>query len=221
MNQLENSEDGYGSGFGSLVESDEDSEHEDGERRKSRWSEFRERSDVKCRFEEGMVFVDNIAFKEAIRQYSIESRKEVRFLKNEPKRCTVKCNASKKCPWRIHASTSEVARGFQVKSIKSKHKCGRSFKNKMGLKRAILDELPKSEHRNCARHVFANWSGRKSGKTFEQAFWGIVKARTEREWLDRVAVLKLLDKDLAKELLAKQKHPKHWTRAFFWREVQV
>ncbi|OMO99180.1 Transposase, MuDR, plant, partial [Corchorus olitorius] len=128
---IENSEDGYGSGFGSLVESDEDSEHEDGERRKSRWSEFRERSDVKCRFEEGMVFVDNIAFKVAIRQYSIESRKEVRFLKNEPKRCTVKCNASKKCPWRIHASTSEVARGFQVKSIKSKHKCGRSFKNKM------------------------------------------------------------------------------------------
>ncbi|MBA0640220.1 hypothetical protein Goklo_023180, partial [Gossypium klotzschianum] len=33
-----------------------------------------------------------------------------------------------------------------------------------GLLIAISDILPRVEHRNCARHVFANWSGRKLGK---------------------------------------------------------
>ncbi|PPD99331.1 hypothetical protein GOBAR_DD03634 [Gossypium barbadense] len=44
-----------------------------------------------------------------------------------------------------------------------------------GLEIAISDILPRVEHRNCARHVFAKWSGRKLGKSYEYDFWHIVK----------------------------------------------
>ncbi|MBA0556035.1 hypothetical protein Golob_026173, partial [Gossypium lobatum] len=36
---------------------------------------------------------------------------------------------------------------------------------------AISDILPRVEHRNCVRHVFANWSVRKLGKSYECDFW--------------------------------------------------
>ncbi|KAH1081729.1 hypothetical protein J1N35_021490 [Gossypium stocksii] len=47
-----------------------------------------------------------------------------------------------------------------------------------GLDIAISDILLRVEHRNCARHVFANWSGRKLGKSFECDFWQIAKCTT-------------------------------------------
>ncbi|MBA0870574.1 hypothetical protein Goshw_014277 [Gossypium schwendimanii] len=40
-----------------------------------------------------------------------------------------------------------------------------------GIEIAISDILSRVEHRNCARHVFANWSMRKIGKSYE-VFWG-------------------------------------------------
>ncbi|GMI64947.1 hypothetical protein HRI_000164000 [Hibiscus trionum] len=58
-----------------------------------------------------------------------------------------------------------------------------------GLKIAINDVLPKVEHRNCARHVFVNWIGRKKAKCYEFDFWEIVKATTEREREDKVEAL--------------------------------
>ncbi|MBA0672292.1 hypothetical protein Goklo_029754, partial [Gossypium klotzschianum] len=38
-----------------------------------------------------------------------------------------------------------------------------------GLEIGISDILPRVEHRNCARHVFANWSRRKLGKSYEKS----------------------------------------------------
>ncbi|MBA0753856.1 hypothetical protein Gogos_021378 [Gossypium gossypioides] len=46
---------------------------------------------------------------------------------------------------------------------------------------AISDILPKVRHRNCVRNVFANWSRRKLGKSYECDFWQIVMYTTERE----------------------------------------
>ncbi|KAK8715719.1 hypothetical protein V6N13_043047 [Hibiscus sabdariffa] len=58
-----------------------------------------------------------------------------------------------------------------------------------GLEIAIKDILPRVEHRNCARHVFANWIGQKKAKSYEFDFWETVKATTEREWEDKIEVL--------------------------------
>ncbi|KAK5785936.1 hypothetical protein PVK06_040558 [Gossypium arboreum] len=64
-----------------------------------------------------------------------------------------------------------------------------------GLEIAISDILPRVEHRNCAMHVFANWSGRKLGKSYECDFWQIVKCTTEREWKDLCSALDKKYKD--------------------------
>ncbi|KAK5793372.1 hypothetical protein PVK06_034515 [Gossypium arboreum] len=44
-----------------------------------------------------------------------------------------------------------------------------------------LDLKDGVEHKNCAKHVFTNWSRRKLRKSYECDFWQIVKYRTERE----------------------------------------
>ncbi|TYH99976.1 hypothetical protein ES332_A11G101900v1 [Gossypium tomentosum] len=67
---------------GSLVESDEDEEHEDGERRRSKFPLYND----KLKFSLGMLFNDGKQFKSAIRKYSKECRRQLKFIKNEPKR---------------------------------------------------------------------------------------------------------------------------------------
>ncbi|OMO98677.1 hypothetical protein COLO4_13768 [Corchorus olitorius] len=83
------------------------------------------------------------------------------------------------------------------------------------LKRAVTEELSSSEHRNCARHVYANWSGKALNKEYEQAYWGIVKAGSEPEWQARVDALIAKNEPVGKELMLEDKNPRAWTRAFF------
>ncbi|MFQ6642657.1 hypothetical protein Gotur_018549 [Gossypium turneri] len=40
----------------------------------------------------------------------------------------------------------------------------------LGLEIVISNILLRVEHRNCVRHMFANWSGRKLGKSYEYEF---------------------------------------------------
>ncbi|MBA0626165.1 hypothetical protein Godav_003880 [Gossypium davidsonii] len=82
---------------GSLVRSDEDEEHEDGERRISKFPLYKDRFDS-LKFSLGMLFKDSKQFKSVIQNYFKECRRQLKFLKNEPKRVTVKCIASSNCP---------------------------------------------------------------------------------------------------------------------------
>ncbi|KAL1112717.1 hypothetical protein V6Z11_D02G144000 [Gossypium hirsutum] len=78
---------------GSLVGSDEDEEHEDGKR----MSKFPLYND-KLKFSLGMLFKDGKQFKSEIRKYSKECRRQLKFIKNEPKMVVVRCIASPNCP---------------------------------------------------------------------------------------------------------------------------
>ncbi|PPS14963.1 hypothetical protein GOBAR_AA05614 [Gossypium barbadense] len=74
---------------------------------------------------------------------------------------------------------------------------------KVGLKIAISDMLPRMEYRNCAWHMFANWSGRKIGNFFEFNFWKIMKSTIEKEWGELCAALEKKDKDAYDNLMRK------------------
>ncbi|MBA0704830.1 hypothetical protein Golax_017062 [Gossypium laxum] len=87
MNMLDSDE------HGSLVGSDEDEEHEDGKRR----SKFPLYND-KLKFSLGILFKDGKQFKSEIRKYSKECRRQLKFIKNEPKMVVVRCIASPNCP---------------------------------------------------------------------------------------------------------------------------
>ncbi|MBA0786619.1 hypothetical protein Gotri_025139 [Gossypium trilobum] len=44
-------------------------------------------------------------------------KRQLKFIKNEPKRVVVRCIASPDCPWRIRASYSPVAKYLQIKTF--------------------------------------------------------------------------------------------------------
>ncbi|XVF43694.1 hypothetical protein PTKIN_Ptkin02bG0061200 [Pterospermum kingtungense] len=92
-------------------------------------------------FSLGMVFRDGAQFKAAIHKYSMLSRKQLKIVKNEPKRVRVKCKAAAKCASMIYASYSKKARGMQVTSFFEEHSCAVSFKNKMVDVKMISIEL--------------------------------------------------------------------------------
>ncbi|XP_039028523.1 uncharacterized protein LOC120162440 [Hibiscus syriacus] len=93
--------------------------------------------------------------------------------------------------------------GFGYTIISDQHK---------GIEIVVNDVLPRVEHWNCARHVFANWTGRKRAKSYQFAFWKIVKSMTEREWEKNKYVLSNIDSVLAAELFSKKE--KMWTKVF-------
>ncbi|OMO89185.1 hypothetical protein COLO4_19871 [Corchorus olitorius] len=99
-----------------------------------------------------------------------------------------------------------VVGGFEEREIGSDDR---------GLKRALSEELPRTEHRNCARHVFANWSGKALDRSYEQAYLQIVKAGTEPEWQALQDELIAKNDVVGKELFAVEKEPRAWTKAFF------
>ncbi|PPR80947.1 hypothetical protein GOBAR_AA39768 [Gossypium barbadense] len=96
---------------GSLVESDEDEEHEDGERRRSKFPLYND----KLKFSLGMLFNDGKQFKSAIRKYSKECRRQLKFIKNEPKRFVMRCIHHCSVSFKIKIVTIDmIAQHFEV-----------------------------------------------------------------------------------------------------------
>ncbi|MBA0676812.1 hypothetical protein Goari_018268, partial [Gossypium aridum] len=62
-------------------------------------------------------------FKSIIQKYRKECRRQLKFIKNEPKRVVVRCIASPNCPWRIRASYSPIAKCLQLKTFQDEHHC--------------------------------------------------------------------------------------------------
>ncbi|KAG8481024.1 hypothetical protein CXB51_025783 [Gossypium anomalum] len=118
-------------------------------------------------FSLGMLFKDGKQFKSAIRKYSKECRRQLKFIKNEPKRVVVRCIASPNCPWRIRASYSPVAKCLQIKTFQDEHYFLVSFKNKMVTAamiaqhfEATIKDHPKMKlreiQRRCASEMHVN-----------------------------------------------------------------
>lgn len=91
-----------------------------------------------------MVFKDGKEFKEAIYKYSAFIKRELKIIRNEPKRIRVKCKAVAKCPWQIYGSYSKQARGIQIKSFKEEHNCPLSFTDKMVTVKLIATKYEKA-----------------------------------------------------------------------------
>ncbi|KAH1096708.1 hypothetical protein J1N35_013629 [Gossypium stocksii] len=138
----------------SLVGSNEDEEHKDGERMRSKFPLYND----KLKFSLGMLFKNGKQFKSALRKYSKECRKQLKFIKNEPKRVVVRYIASPNYPWRIRASYSPVAKCLQIKTFQDKHHCLVSFKNKIVTTamiaqhfKATMNDHPKMKLRKIQR----------------------------------------------------------------------
>ncbi|CAH9056421.1 unnamed protein product [Cuscuta europaea] len=75
-----------------------------------------------------------------------------------------------------------------------------------GLTNVIQSLLPQDEHRNCARHIHANWSKNHRGKFMKQLFWMCARSTCEaqlQEWLQELQKRTLLQNKIWKYILSK------------------
>ncbi|KAL0448924.1 UNVERIFIED_CONTAM: hypothetical protein Slati_1448800 [Sesamum latifolium] len=80
-------------------------------------------------FEEGMIFTDVNAFRDALREFVIQEGFRMKRDRNETQRVTTGCDV-KGCSWRIHASPLGDGVTFQIKTYSSVHMCIRSDSTK-------------------------------------------------------------------------------------------
>ncbi|KAF2308186.1 hypothetical protein GH714_036528 [Hevea brasiliensis] len=62
-----------------------------------------------------------------------------------------------------------------------------------GLAKAIKELVPHMEHRNYARHIYANWKKLHKGQEFKSLFWKTVYATYEAAFKKHITALKDLD----------------------------
>jgi transposase-like protein len=82
-----------------------------------------------------------------------------------------------------------------------------------GILNAVQKWAPDAEHRNCARHIYANWRKKFKKKEWQKKFWACAKASC-------VTLFNLAKARLAKDTQAGAQaimntDPHHWSRAWF------
>ncbi|XP_010463294.1 PREDICTED: uncharacterized protein LOC104743965 [Camelina sativa] len=74
-------------------------------------------------------------------------------------------------------------------------------------------ELPKAEHRACARHIYANLKKDHKSDTLKPLFWRVASSYNEADFRSNLAVFREMDPRACDDLLKKD-HRK-WCKAFF------
>ena len=82
-----------------------------------------------------------------------------------------------------------------------------------GLVQAVREVFPLAEHRQCARHIFANFRKKFSGAPFENLFWKASKASTENRFNAAMEEIKKINTAAYQHLM--ERDPKTWSRAYF------
>ena len=82
-----------------------------------------------------------------------------------------------------------------------------------GIINAVSFWAPQAEHRNCARHIYANWRKTYKTKEWQKLFWRCAKAPSVPLFNLARAKLAQKTKDGADAIL--KTSPEHWSRAYF------
>ncbi|CAI9269151.1 unnamed protein product [Lactuca saligna] len=64
-----------------------------------------------------------------------------------------------------------------------------------GLLEAVKEVMPDDEHRQCARHIFANFYKHFSGEIYKTLFWKFAKSTTDQEFKNNMEKMKELNND--------------------------
>ena len=82
-----------------------------------------------------------------------------------------------------------------------------------GIITAVQNWAPHAEHRNCAKHVYANWRKEFRVKEWQKLFWNCAKAPYVS--LFNYARAKLARETVEGARAITRLDPKHWSRAWF------
>jgi hypothetical protein len=82
-----------------------------------------------------------------------------------------------------------------------------------GLLNAVSLVWNNAEHRNCARHIYANWHKSFKGEDLNGVFWKAVRAYCEADYNHAVEEMKSLSSDAAEAFM--KQNPKCFSWCFF------
>ncbi|XP_057756354.1 uncharacterized protein LOC130975602 [Arachis stenosperma] len=92
--------------------------------------------------EVGMKFNTKWDFKEAVREFTIQEGRRIRFRKNDNVRMRATCQV-KGCPWVVYASRDHEDTCWQIKTFVNDHTCPREDKNRAANKNWVASKLVK------------------------------------------------------------------------------
>ncbi|CAI9281649.1 unnamed protein product [Lactuca saligna] len=98
----------------------------------------------------------------------------------------------------------EMGIGHGLTLISDQHK---------GLVEAIKERVPAAKHRQCARHIYANFKKIFKGEQYRTLFWAAAASNTQPKFETEMNYIKTID-PLAYEHLM-ERDPKSWCRVFF------
>ncbi|CAI9292586.1 unnamed protein product [Lactuca saligna] len=82
------------------------------------------------------------------------------------------------------------------------------------LMEAVKERAPSCEHRNCARHIYANFKKKGfTGVEFRRLFWRAVKATTDSNFRSYMREIRTMSTEAYEHLI--ERDPNTWCRAFF------
>ncbi|GJR25115.1 hypothetical protein Tco_0973642 [Tanacetum coccineum] len=82
-----------------------------------------------------------------------------------------------------------------------------------GLIEVVASWFPNAEHRQCTRHIYANFKIKWSGLQYKRLFWIAVATSVEQVFLQKMEEIKLLD--VAAFNLLVERNPNSWSRTCF------
>ncbi|KAH7840726.1 hypothetical protein Vadar_020739 [Vaccinium darrowii] len=100
-----------------------------------------------------------------------------------------------------------------VKLVKNDKRRVRANDRQKGLLPAINEEVPRAEHRHCAKHLLSNFQKRFRGVSYEENFWDCSKATYVAIFEEAMARLKEEDEEAHHWLTLEP--PQYWSRSHF------
>ncbi|GJW40778.1 hypothetical protein Tco_0066623 [Tanacetum coccineum] len=82
-----------------------------------------------------------------------------------------------------------------------------------GLIEAVSTWFPDAEHRQCTRHIYANFKRKWNGLQWKRLFWSAAACTIKEHFLQIMEQIKMLDEAAHKWLV--ERDPNSWSRAFF------
>ncbi|XP_024969759.1 uncharacterized protein LOC112509126 [Cynara cardunculus var. scolymus] len=87
------------------------------------------------------------------------------------------------------------------------------FDQHKGIVEAIKELASYAEHRQCARHIYANFYKKFDGVEYRNIFWAIATSTFEADFMSHMEKLKIQNLDAYNHLI--ERDPNTWCRAFF------
>jgi hypothetical protein len=90
-----------------------------------RFQSFRQQDTRNPMFKVGQMFASPELLRQAITEYSLKQRVEIKMPRNERKRIKAHCEAG--CPWNLYASVDSRSNGMVIKSYYGQHSCQKKW----------------------------------------------------------------------------------------------